>query len=151
MSNGNKVYVLCSRYSKASADFMNTVDETGIDFIVPIYIDNRAARDKVMRSGLNIRTVPCVIGSVNGFFATYEGSSAFEWLDSIVKQYVKQPEPSDAIPDRPETGSTSSQVGHKILNSKSIAEKMRQEREIDDELMHDKKRMLTYDRDQNHV
>jgi len=132
-----KVYVLCSRYSKACADFMATVNDNEIDVIVPVYIDNATARERVQMSPLDIKTVPCVIGTVNGYFATYEGRDAFSWLDDLVASNTKTPLPDTEIPPpdaRPEI--MNGNKGKKLEDSKAIAEQMKREREIDDMNMH---------------
>lgn len=141
-----RIYVLCSRYSKACSEFMRTVTAYNIDVIVPVYIDNPTARKIVASSALDIQTVPCVIGSVNGYMATYEGREAFDWLSEIAKQYVREPQPEDPIPPpESEPERHSAHVGHKLADSKTLAEKMRAEREMDDDLMHDRKRRPRHD------
>lgn len=137
-----KVYVLCSRYSKASAEFLKVVDEYEIDIVIPVFIDTPEARDMVLSSALNIKSVPCVIGNVNGYFATYEGKDAFDWLAEIAKMYAK-PDPPEAEIASPETvpERINAHVNHKLIDSRTLAEKMRHEREVDDDFLHDRKRI----------
>lgn len=149
--SADRVYVLCSRYSKACAEFMNVVTNNGIDIVVPVYIDNPAARKIVAESPLDIHTVPCVIGSVNGYMATYEGRDAFEWLNEVAQMYARDPSPSDKIPaPDAEPDRLNAHVDHKI-DAKSVAEKMRMEREMDDDLISDRRRRVDESRfDQNY-
>src|SRR5690606_22809976 len=92
-----KVYVLCSKYSESCQKFMNIVSQFGIDIIYPIYIDSQEARDIILSSPLKIKSVPCILGTVNGFFATYEGKDAFDWLNEISKNYIATPSPEEEI------------------------------------------------------
>lgn len=135
-------YVICSRYSKACADFMATVNDNGIKDIVPVYIDNAASREAIVRSPLDIKTVPCVVGTVNGFFATYEGRDAFAWLEDIVTKSQPAPSPDSEI-QRPDEspGIINGNKGKKLENSKAIAEQMQRDREIDDMKLHGANRM----------
>ena len=136
------VYVLCSKYSEACAAFLNTVAKYEIDIVIPVFIDSQYARDIVKKSKLNIQTVPCIIGNINGYFATYEGSDAFTWLEDISKMYIKPPPTDEDLPS-PESvpEKLNGHVNHKLVDTRSVAEKMRQEREQTDEVLHDTKRI----------
>lgn len=136
-----QVYVLCSQYSKACSEFLRTVSEAGLDSIVPIYVDNPTARRIVRESALDIQTLPCVLGSVNGYMATYEGHDAFAWLAEVVQASTRAPGPGDALPPPEEAAEhNGAHVNHKLVDSKSVAERMRAERETDDDIMFDRKR-----------
>lgn len=135
------VYVLCSKYSESCKEFMNIVNKYNIDIIRPVYIDNSISRKLVEKSPLNIKLFPCILGSLNGYIAIYEGKDAFDWLNEISKSYIqpqsidKNIEYGDTEPDK-----LNAHVDHKIIDNNSIVEKMRKEREQDDNLLHDKKR-----------
>lgn len=124
--NSNKrVYVLCSKYSQACKEFMRIVTEFKFNFIVPIFVDNQKYRTIILSSPLKIKYVPCIVGSKDGYIAIYEGKDAFAWLDEITKE-------NQDIPTAPEydheAESISAHTSHKI-DSKSIADQMKRERE----------------------
>jgi hypothetical protein len=134
MESPEKVYVLCSRYSKACAQFLAKAQP--LAFVRPVFIDNSLVRKAVMASPLKIQTVPCILGSVNGYVATYEGRDAFSWLDEMLASYAEEPVPETAeeFPEiNPEK--INAHVTHKI-DAKEAADRMRKEREQDDSLLH---------------
>lgn len=134
MESSEKVYVLCSRYSKACAQFLAKAQP--LEFVRPIFIDNSIVRKAVIESPLKIQSVPCVLGSVNGYVATYEGRDAFSWLDEMLSSYVEVPalQPTEEFPEiNPEK--INAHVTHKI-DAKEAADRMRKEREQDDTLLH---------------
>lgn len=140
-----KVYVLCSKYSESCKRFMSIVSQFGIDIIYPIYIDSQEARTIILSSPLNIKSVPCILGSVNGFFATYEGKDAFDWLNEISKNYIETPSPEEEIVP---SENMNALAENKLADSKTIAERMREERERDDKFLHDERRMTKERSDQ---
>lgn len=140
-----KVYVLCSKYSESCQQFMSIVSQFGIDIIYPIYIDSQEARTIILSSPLKIKSVPCILGTVNGFFATYEGKDAFDWLNEISKNYIETPSPEEEIVPAENMNALAE---NKITDSKTIAERMREERERDDKFLHDERRMTKERSDQ---
>lgn len=135
-----RVYVLSSRHSPECARFFERAAKTNIDFLVPVLVDGQAARAKVLASPLNITQVPCVIGSVNGFVATYEGRDAFSWLEATIAELgADEPQPETPIDPEPVPERVRAHVSHKI-DTHSLIERMRLERETDDNLVSDPRR-----------
>jgi hypothetical protein len=131
------VYVLCSRYSRACAQFLSKAQ--ALQFVRPIFIDNSSVRKIVSSSPLKIQTVPCVLGSINGYVATYEGRDAFSWLDEMLS-YNNSEDTREEISNEflnqginPEK--INAHVTHKI-DAKEAADRMRKEREDDDNRLH---------------
>lgn len=143
MESAESVYVLCSRYSKECARFISKAQP--LEFIRPIFIDNAAAREAVLSSSLGVQSVPCVLGSVNGYVATYEGRDAFSWLDDMLATYVQDEHAFQApAADDPSFGEVNPEkvnahVTHKI-DAKEAAERMRKEREQDDDMLSNPRR-----------
>ena len=81
--------ILClySKFSNSSRNFMDLVNNNGIDYITPVCIDNKEIRNKIISSSYQIQYVPCLLFVyASGSIEKYEGDLAFKWLNEIINK-----------------------------------------------------------------
>jgi len=81
--------ILClySKFSNSSKNFLDLVNNNGIDYITPVCIDNKEIRNKIISSSYQIQFVPCLLFIYSsGSIEKYEGDLAFKWLNEIINK-----------------------------------------------------------------
>lgn len=81
--------ILClySKFSNSSRNFLDLVNNNGIDYITPVCIDNKEIRNKIISSSYQIQYVPCLLFVyASGSIEKYEGDLAFKWLNEIINK-----------------------------------------------------------------
>jgi len=89
----HSIICLHSKYSANCKSFFDMAASVGINYIIPVCIDNKEIRDRVLSSQMNIQVVPCLLfvyGSGN--IEKFEGDAAFNWVQEIInkRQYEEQ-------------------------------------------------------------
>jgi hypothetical protein len=85
--------ILClySKFSANSKNFLDLINNNNIDYIIPVCVDNKDMRNKIISSSYQIQYVPCLLfiyGS--GSVEKYEGEMAFRWLNEIITNMNKK-------------------------------------------------------------
>ena len=85
--------ILClySKFSANSKNFLDLINNNNIDYIIPVCVDNKEMRNKIISSSYQIQYVPCLLfiyGS--GSVEKYEGEMAFRWLNEIITNMNKK-------------------------------------------------------------
>jgi hypothetical protein len=96
--------ILClySKFSVNSKNFLDLMNNNNIDYIIPVCIDNKDMRNRIISSSYQIQYVPCLLfiyGS--GSIEKYEGEMAFRWLTEIINNLKKNKE-EEVLPKEPE-------------------------------------------------
>lgn len=89
--------LLYSKYSPESNRLVDMINKSGVKIpeLAYVCIDNDNIRKRVKKDKkLQINLVPCIlIYSLSGRVEKYEGASAFEWVDQIIKERLPPPPP----------------------------------------------------------
>ena len=96
--------ILClySKFSVNSKNFLDLMNNNNIDYVIPVCIDNKDMRNRIISSSYQIQYVPCLLfiyGS--GSIEKYEGEMAFRWLTEIINNLKKNKE-EEVLPKEPE-------------------------------------------------
>lgn len=91
------IIYLYSKYSAYCTSFTELITNSGIDYIIPVCIDNKDIRIKILSNNtLAINLVPCILFVYpNGSIEKYEGESCFLWINDLISksQPVDPPQP----------------------------------------------------------
>lgn len=92
--------LLYSKYSPNCKNFMDMLKQSPVDFtdviqLNPLCIDNEDIRASIMRSNnIDVQVVPCVLLVYpDGGVEKYEGETAFQWAEEIVRKHAPPPPP----------------------------------------------------------
>lgn len=95
------IIYLYSKYSAYCTSFNELISNSGIDYIIPVCIDNKDVRIKILSNNtLAINLVPCILFVYpNGSIEKYEGDSAFLWINDLISksQPVVQNQPVETF------------------------------------------------------
>jgi hypothetical protein len=72
-----------SKYSPLCTTFNSLLETKVLDGnLIPITVDNKEVRDKILKSEFSIKTVPCILLIKEGLVEKYEGVDAFAWVNA---------------------------------------------------------------------
>jgi hypothetical protein len=120
MDNPASVLCVYSRHSEQCKKILEKIQNYGLDFIVPVSVDNAIAR-KFLAS--RIKYVPCLILQYSTHTETYEGDKAFAWINEIIAAKLEE-----ALQTEKETVQSQLETLQKQIELK-IEEKYREEYE----------------------
>jgi hypothetical protein len=80
------IIYLYSKYSAYCTSFNELISNSGIDYIIPVCIDNKDVRIKILSNNtLTINMVPCILFVYpNGSIEKYEGDNCFLWINDLI-------------------------------------------------------------------
>ena len=93
------IVYLYSKYSSFCNAFNEKIKSTGIDYLIPVCIDNKDVRLKILsNSTLPIESVPCLLFIYpSGQIEKYEGQNCFVWVDDLIKRMTPIQPPPEAV------------------------------------------------------
>ena len=114
MTEPNKIVILYSKYSPKCKDILNSFDPSN-GKVQLVCIDNIKVRNKIIKSSIDIQSVPCVIMLYdNGQYDKFEGDNVYDW---IIEQFTIQPQQFEDNIERYDDQVANTQVEQTDINS----------------------------------
>lgn len=148
MENPHTIICLHSKYSSNCKRFFEICSQNDINYVVPVCIDNKEIRERVVQSQIQIQFVPCLLFIYSGGnIEKYEGDAAFRWVEEIVnnkRQYEEQmlrsqEPPKETLTQIPEVEIQEEKKITPKKKKKIVIEESEDEEDIEEEIIPVKK------------